>query len=207
MLLNKELYKIFESYNKIEDSDDIGRIDFVELHYKSLIDNETKVISDIEDISTIFKDYFVTLAELGHYSEVIKRREKVKEFVEQLNGKSKKYDRYLIEIEFVYAEALTSTQSKYKEAVQVLEKIQKLDPKNENIWISIKYAKLNNRRKLYFWIIITGLSIVFIGLILSIINDDWVLSQYELIGMGIFIFGVIMQYGDGYLTERKSPNH
>ena len=204
--MTKEIGNIFEDYNKIEDNDNISTVDFIERHYSFLISYQTENITDIEDISVMFKNYFTALCDLGRFTTIISKRDEIKHFIEQLRDKSKLFNGCYIEVEYVFSEALTSNRNDYKRAIASLTDIQNIDPQSENIVINLRYAKLNLRRKIYTKIIIVGLIIAFVGLALRLACNKKIFWIIDTIGFGIFIMGYLIQYIDNYLTDKK-PSH
>lgn len=201
--MTKKIESIFEEYNKIGNEDLVSTIDFVDEHYSILINFKSDEVDVIEKISIIFKEYFICLNELGRFSAIINKRPEIKSFVENLNEESKCFKDCFVEIEYLFADALSSNGSEYKKAISVLTNIQTIDPKNENISFNLKYAKLNSRRKYYAKFTITGLIIAFIGLVPRLVSDDRIFIIIDLIGFGIFVLAYLTQNIDEYLTEKR----
>lgn len=202
--MTKKIESIFEEYNKIGNEDLVSTIDFVDEHYSILINFKSDEVDVIEKISIIFKEYFICLNELGRYSMIIKKRPEIKSFVEKLNENSRCFKDCFVEIEYLFADALSSNGSEYKKAISVLTNIRTIKPENENISFDLKYAKLNLRRKYYKIFVIGGLIIAIIGLAPRLVSNDRIFLIIDLIGFGIFTLAYLAQNIDEYLTE-KSP--
>ncbi|MGE4287554.1 MAG: hypothetical protein AB7E36_02605 [Salinivirgaceae bacterium] len=198
-----KIESLFEDYKKIGNDDLVSTIDFVDEHYSLLINFKSDEVNIIEQISIIFKEYFICLNELGRFSVIIEKRPEIKSFVENLNKNSRCFKDCFVEIEYLFANALSSNGSEYKKAISVLTNIQTIDPKNENISFNLKYAKLNSRRKYYVKFIIGGLIIAFIGLVARLVNNNRVFLIIDLIGFGIFTLAYLTQNIDEYLTEKR----
>ena len=200
--MTPSLDSIIEKFNN-SDNDRLT-VEIIDDNYDFLIDYKTDDLEEKVDISTILKQYFISLYNLGRYSDLIVKRDRVKAFIEHIRDKSDRYIDCYIEVEYLYAESLTAKGIRYRDAISSLEDIAELDPKNENLSVSLKFARLGMRKKVYSKIVILGLIIAFTGIAFRLIDDKLIYRRIDYVGFGIFILGYLIQYIDNYLTE-KSP--
>ena len=84
---NINIDKLFEEFNKIDDEDNIALIDFVEKHFDLFINFKTDDIEIIEDIASIFNDYYGTLGICNHWTQIALKRKPIIDFYKPIKGK------------------------------------------------------------------------------------------------------------------------
>ncbi|MCW3805479.1 hypothetical protein [Plebeiibacterium marinum] len=196
--------KLQADFDKIEESDDIGTIEFVEKHFDFLISFDSSDIVEIEDVAEIFSIYYSCLGICNRWTEIISNRDKIVEFVNKLKGKREDYNELYFNIEFVYSQALLEQGNELKKTIQTLIKLNKLKPKDEDIILSLRRAKYALRSKTYKVLIIISFVIIFCSLLLRLIIDLKDFKIYTEI-LWIILVGVLLtQYVDNYKSN-KSP--
>ena len=200
-----ELKEILDKYDNLESYDNETIVDFINQYYYELVNNKTENISEIEDISLLLRDLFSSLSLMGRFTELIEKRNDVKNFMEQLNGKSKLFNDYYLEVEYLYSEALTINRTNYKEAISTLKKLNRIDPENENFINNLKWARLNLRRRFYHGILILGISLALGSLILHIFYKTSILFYLKELGFGIFLLVYFIELIDFRLTNKTQP--
>jgi len=196
-----KIKEIIEKYDEIDIYDNKTTVDFINQYYDKLIHYESEDISEIEEVSLLLRDLISTLSNMGHFTELIEKRQDVKSYLLKLKGNSKLFYDYYLELEYLYAEALTTNRTEYKEAISVLTELHNIDPENENIIDGLKYARLNLRRNIYVKILIFGLLVAVLGLILSFVESD--LHNYLFnLGIGITLIIYMVQLIDWKLIQK-----
>ena len=199
-----DIDNLFERFNEINDEDNVALIDFVEKHFDFLINFKTDDIEIVEDIASIFNDYYGTLGICNHWTQIELKRKPILDFVQQLKGKSLKYEKHLYDIEYVFATTQTDSGKNIKSAIKSLEKLNEQFPKDEDIILELRKAKFVLRQKTYQRIFILGLILV-IGTFLLRLN--YKIKELELISVVIwtfFILLILIQKIDNYKSN-KSP--
>jgi tetratricopeptide (TPR) repeat protein len=198
-----EINELFTNYDNIENNDLESTVDFVNKYFSFLINFKSDNLAQIEKIAFIFQEYFNCLSELGRYSMIINKRPDIISFIEKLDPQSRCFKYCYVEIEYLYADALTSSGVEYEKAISSLSNIQKMDPENENISFDLKYAKLNLRRRSYSRFIIAGLTIALIGIALRFTGDNRLFYIIDTTGFVIFVLAYLVQHLDSYMTEKR----
>jgi len=196
--------QIQTDFDKIEESADIRTIEFVEKHFDFLISFDSSDIVKIEDVAEIFSIYYSCLGICNRWTEIISNRDKVIDFVNKLKDKRDDYNELYFNIEFVYSQALFEQGNELKKSIQVLKKLNELNPKDEDIILSLRQAKNSLRNKTYKVLIIISFAIIFCSLILRLIIDLKDYKIYSEISWILLVGVLITQYIDNYKSQ-KSP--
>ena len=178
--------------------------DFVERHFDLLINFKTDDIEIIEDIASIFNDYYGSLGICNRWTQIALKRKPIIDFIKQLEGKSTKFGQHLYDIEYVFAATQTDSGKNLKAAIQSLKTINEMFPKDEDIILELRKTKFVYRQKRYQVLFILGLVVVFGTFILRLIYDS---KEIELISLAVwafFIFLILVQQIDNY-KSKKSP--
>jgi len=198
-----EVNELFINYDNIENDDLHSTVDLVNKYYSFLINFKSEDSAQIEKIALIFQEYLTCLSELGRYRLIIEKRSEIKSFIEKLDPQSRRFKYCYVEIEYLYADALTSSGVEYKKAISSLTNIHRMEPENENILFDLTYAKLNLRKRYYTRFIIAGLTIAFIGIVLRFTGDNRLFYIIDSIGFAIFVLAYLIFNLDSYLTEKR----
>jgi len=199
-----DIDELFEEFNKIDDSDNIALIDFVEKHFDFLINFKTDDINIIEDIASIFNDYYGTLGICNRWTQIELRRKPIIDFIKQLEGKSTKFGQHIYDIEYVFATTQTDSGKNLKAAIQSLKTINEMFPKDEDIVLELRKTKFFHRQKTYQRVFILGLIVVFGTMILRLIYDSKELEIMSLVTWAFFILLILIKQIDNY-KSKKSP--
>ncbi len=111
---------LFEEFNKIDDEDNVALIDFVEKHFDFLISLKTNDIEIVEDIATIFNDYFEALGICNHWTQINLKRKPIIDFLQQLKEKSSKFEKHFYDIEYIFAATQVDNGKNLKPAIKSL---------------------------------------------------------------------------------------
>ena len=199
---NLNIEQIQSEFDKVDESDDIGTIEFVEKYYDFLINYESTDIEKLEDISEIFSIYYSCLGICNRWTDIITNRDRVIDFVNKLKDKREDYNELYYNIEYVYSQALIEHGNDLKKAIQVLKKLHELNPKDEDIILSLRQTKYSLRNKTYKVLLIISLIIIFSSLILRLLID---LKDYKIYTEipWILLIGIFLtQYIDNYKSQK-----
>ncbi len=198
---NLNIDVLFEEYNKIDNEDNAALINFVEKHFDFLINFKTDDVEVVEDIATIFNDYFEALGICNHWSQINLKRKPIIDFLQQLKGKSSKFERHLYDIEYIFAATQVNSGKNLKPAIKSLRKLNGQFPKDEDIIGELRKAKFIFRQKIYLKIFIFELILIFGTILLRLNNKSEELELISEVIWAFFILLIIIQWIDKYKSN------
>ena len=125
-------------------------------------------------------------------------------FINQLKGKSSKFEKLLYDIEYVFATTQTDSRKNLKTAIQSLKTINEMFPKDEEIILELRRAKFVYRQKTYQIFFILGLFVVLGTILLRLTYDSKELELISGVIWAFFILLILVQQIDNY-KSKKSP--